>query len=74
VHEVANRVNHYIGVMPVLHIEQVVVQAVASERLNEILLSLLEIVPEILFVKSLQSPRGQLSACLPRETLFQSVH
>ena len=47
---------HYIRVMPIFDVKKVVVQAVACERLNEILLGFLKVVPEIFLVKGLQSP------------------
>jgi hypothetical protein len=42
--------------MPIFDVEKVVVQAVASERFDEILLGFLEVVPEVFLIKGLQGP------------------
>jgi hypothetical protein len=56
--------------VPVFDIEKVVVQAVSSERLNEILLGFLEIVPEVLLIKGFQGPMRDEGTCSFGQTPF----
>ena len=52
----AARVDHYIGIVPVFYIKEVVVETIAGEGLHKILLGLLEIVSKILLIEGLEGP------------------
>ena len=68
--QVTHGIYHYISVVPVFDIEQVVVQAVPGQRLYEILLGFLEVVPEVLLVKGLQGPMRDEGTCSFGQTPF----
>jgi hypothetical protein len=53
---VTHGIYHDIRIVPIFDVEQVVIQAVASERLDEILLGFFKVVPEVFLIKSLQGP------------------
>jgi hypothetical protein len=67
---VTHGIYHNIGVVPIFDIEQVVVKAVPRERLYEIFLGFLEVVPEVLLVKGLQGPMRDEGASSFGQTPF----
>jgi hypothetical protein len=56
VYQVALRVDQYVSIVSVLHVEQVREDGVPGQTLNEVLLSSFKVISEVLLVKRTQSP------------------